>query len=382
MSVILDVHPAEAEPAGSARATHTPMQRPSQRPIAVSSYIPALDGLRGLAVLAVLFFHLRIPKFSLGWTGVELFFVLSGFLITRILLNTRDSPEYFRKFYIRRALRIFPVYYLVVVAYSAVMLWRYGQGLGTLSFYYIYLQTIPQLKTEFSCFPLLGHTWTLAIEEQFYLMWPLAVFLLRGRRLFFAMIAMILGALSLRFLSLGSANPFFVDGWLGVQVDALAAGALVAYASRIYDKQVLQRWYFVAFLAGATSLAILLCAAGNAAFWSPRLWGRTWWGPLLISVLACAFAGAVGLAAIGQTGTRWLRFQPLIRWGKISYGIYLYHPFTFLFVEMVVRHFGYKHNHLLAGSVILAKLGLTYSVAWISWTALENPINRLKGRFG
>jgi peptidoglycan/LPS O-acetylase OafA/YrhL len=364
-------------------ATETPAAQERLIPAASepASFIPALDGLRGIAILGVLFFHLGLPKCSLGWSGVELFFVLSGFLITRILLKTRDNSNYFRSFYIRRALRIFPIYYLVLIACSVVALRTLTEGRQTLPFYYVYLQTIPQLATQFGVLPMLGHTWTLAIEEQFYLMWPLVVFLVRGPRLLMTMMAMVLGALALRFLSLGFANPFLVDGWLGVQIDALAAGAMIAYASQTLPRRVLQRWLTGCLLLGAFSLGLMVAMAGTTVFWSPRLWGRMWWGPLLISILVLTFGGAVGLTALRHRWTRWLEFRPLMRWGKISYGIYLFHPFTLLLVETTLGRFGHRHNHLLSLTIMLAKLGVTYLAALISWRLIEGPINSLKDRF-
>ena len=348
---------------------------------AIPTLIPAIDGLRGLAVIGVLLFHLGIPKCSLGWVGVELFFVISGFLITRILLNTRQDQSYFKNFYARRTLRIFPIYYLVVITYTAVVLFLSAGDLHSLPLYYVYLQTIPQLRSQFSVVPMLGHTWTLAIEEQFYLIWPLMVFLLKGRKLLIVIILMIFVAPGLRFVSLKLANPFLVDGWLGVQLDALAAGAAVACTSRIYDRHVMQRWLSVAFFLGSASLVILVSLVGTQVFWTPEIWGRTWYGPLVMSILACTFSGAVGLVAVGHRWARWLEFGPLMRWGKISYGIYLFHPFIFLFVDAIVRHTGQVQGHLVSRSVILVKLALTYLVASVSWKLIESPINQLKGRF-
>ncbi len=347
----------------------------------IPTFIPAIDSLRGLAIIGVLLFHLNIPKCSLGWAGVELFFVISGFLITRILLNTQEDRNYFKNFYVRRSLRIFPIYYLVLITYTVVIFSSSVGNLRSLPLYYVYLQTIPQLKSQFSVAPMLGHTWTLAIEEQFYLIWPLTVFLLKGRKLIITIALMIFVAVGLRFISLIFANPFFIDGWLGVQVDTLAAGAAIAYASRIYDRRTMQRWLSVAFLLGTTSLLILVSFVGTQVFWTPKIWGRTWYGPLVISIMACTFSGAVGLVAVGHRWTRWLEFRPLMRWGKISYGIYLYHPFTFLFVDALVSRAGHLQNHLVSRSVILVKLAVTYLAASVSWKIVEGPMNQLKDRF-
>lgn len=352
-----------------------------KRGVEIPSFIPEIDGLRGIAIIAVLFFHLGQKMFSLGWAGVELFFVLSGFLITRILLNARDKEGYFKKFYIRRTLRIFPIYYLVLLLCTIALLFASSSELRVLPFYYLYIQTIPQIATEFRVVPLLSHTWTLAIEEQFYLVWPAVVFLLRGKKLLVAIGVLMATALCLRFISLGFSNPFLIDGWIGVQVDALAAGALVAYAaSHVSSRKVLQRWLSVAFVLGTLSLIAIVVLLGPAAFWTPKIWGRSWAGPLLISAMTSCFAGLVGLTAIGHPWTSWLKFQPLRRWGKISYGIYLYHPFVLLFVSQLTARLYHGHNHLISISFTLAKLGVTYLVAWISWQVIEKPILQLKDR--
>jgi peptidoglycan/LPS O-acetylase OafA/YrhL len=347
----------------------------------IPAIIPAIDGLRGFAIIGVLLFHLGIPKCSLGWTGVELFFVISGFLITRILLNTCEDRDYFKRFYVRRALRIFPIYYLVIIIYTVVAVSSSFGALRTLSLYYVYLQTIPQLRSQFTIMAMLGHTWTLAIEEQFYFFWPLVIFLVKGRKLLVVITMMFFVALGLRFAFLRFPNPFLIDGWIGVQIDTLAAGAIVAYTSRINNRQTMQRWLSVAFLVGMASLLILVSIVGTSAFWTPKIWGRSWYGPLLISILACTFSGIVGLAAIGHRWTRWLEFRPLMRWGKISYGIYLFHPFVFLLVDRAVRYTGHAQGHLASRGIMLAKLSLSYLVASVSWKLIESPILQLKDRF-
>ncbi len=345
-------------------------------------FMPAIDGLRGIAILGVIFFHLRLRFFNLGWAGVELFFVISGFLITRILLNTRGQENYLKRFYIRRTLRIFPIYYLVLLLYTIVMLISKSNEFHALPFYCVYLQTIPQLKTEFRIMSMLGHTWTLAIEEQFYLIWPLSVLLLRGKKLLIMAAALIAAGLCLRFISLRFANPFLVDGWIGVQLDVLVAGALVAYAaSQITDRNYFIRLLSLVFMIGTACLVALVAILGPSAFWTPKIWGRTWPGPLVISAMACCFFGLVGLTAIGHPWTRWLEFKPLRRWGKISYGMYLYHPFILLVVDRIaVGHLHPGKSKLVSIGLILTKLALIYLAAWISWQLIEKPILQLKDR--
>ena len=213
------------------------------------SHWPALDGLRGTAILAVLVCHYasllpRTPAVGLleiGWAGVDLFFVLSGFLITGILLDARGTPNYFRNFYARRALRIFPLYYgflVVTLLVSLVVrlapgashegirhLWAAQPSLWTYTVnYWIPTQTGWNPWSEM-VIPL----WSLSVEEQFYLVWPLVVCRLSERGLVRLCVGIVAGALLLR-LSLTAAG---VDwSWLyfvtPARADSLAAGALLA----------------------------------------------------------------------------------------------------------------------------------------------------------
>ena len=132
---------------------------------------------------------------------------------------------------------------------------------------------------------------------------------------------------------------------------------------------------------GITSLLVLVSVVGTDVFWTPLVWGRSWYGPPLLTALAFTFGGAVGLSAIGHSWARLLEYRPLMQWGKISYGIYLFHPFTFLLIDTVIHKPYQRESYFVSASVILAKLLLTYVVAWTSWQLIEAPVNRLKHRF-
>ncbi|HWY99218.1 MAG TPA: acyltransferase, partial [Bacteroidia bacterium] len=149
------------------------------------AYYPALNGLRAYAALTVLAYHTTIAGFWFGWIGIHFFFVLSGFLITNILLNSKEATNYFKVFYARRFLRIFPIYYLLlfgVLAASAIK----NQYLKPAWYYIFYIQNFPMSYSNWHLigfFKLLGHTWTLAIEEQFYVFFPLLVKFLKEKTL-------------------------------------------------------------------------------------------------------------------------------------------------------------------------------------------------------
>jgi peptidoglycan/LPS O-acetylase OafA/YrhL len=215
--------------------------------------IPALDGLRGVAIIAVLCSHLIWPSPSFdgidrvlfnGWVGVDLFFVLSGFLITRILCETRDEPGYFRRFYVRRSLRIFPIYYLFLAILFLVvpLILRLSHEEMSTSlrdlidrqgWYWSYLVNVLQasnhaaIDRQWS-----AHFWSLAVEEQFYLFWPAVVLLVPRRQLATLCVAIVLFALAGRIWIASGTNPFTAFVSMPTRLDALAAGAFVAALSK------------------------------------------------------------------------------------------------------------------------------------------------------
>jgi peptidoglycan/LPS O-acetylase OafA/YrhL len=350
------------------------------------SHLPGLDGLRAIAIAMVFGFHLGLPGLSLGWAGVQLFFVISGFLITGILLRSRDRSHYFRHFYIRRTLRIFPIYYLVVAIYFLVAHLQGDRATTHLLPYYLsYSQTYPQLVTRYACAPLLGHTWTLAIEEQFYLLWPLALFLLRGVWLATALGACIVSALGVRIALHGHANPFLSLGWLPTQLDLLAVGAAIAVlAANRTAARMRQIGYFLA-ITGLLVAGVMVARAGLQAFWSPITWVPLPFSPYFPTAMAVLFGGIVILTTVQASLTRWLANRPMMRIGKISYGLYLFHPFIFTWVERLMAPLRPPGPPTAMGRLVLlatmaAKLAATVLVAECSWRFFEGPINALKDR--
>ena len=193
-------------------------------------YIPELDGLRALAIVGVLLFHLHVPGAEFGWAGVQLFFVLSGFLITGILLNSKARSDYFSRFYVRRTLRIFPIYFLLlglVLVYALLRRLPYS-GFPWYAFYFQnYYIGWTSNHTQFP--GLFAHTWSLAVEEQFYLLWPLIVWVLSPRSLIAFCCMLIVGGLTFQ-IAVGAItmNHFLADAALPSCAAALALGALLA----------------------------------------------------------------------------------------------------------------------------------------------------------
>jgi peptidoglycan/LPS O-acetylase OafA/YrhL len=350
--------------------------------------IEGLDGLRAIAVTGVFLFHEDVPGMQLGWAGVELFYVISGFLITRILLRSREGPGYLRTFYLRRGLRILPIYCLAVIgalgiaAASGLL----SSVLGFVPFYLGYAQNYyPQMVSGFKAgIPYLSHTWTLAIEEQFYWFWPLALLLFRGRRLLVLVALLFVSAPFVRLLLLQwTGNPFAVFATLPSQADGLAAGAALAIAIHLgISDSLLRRLGVVAALVGAAATSALVVRSGLDPFAVATSWAAEPLNALLLSSLALFFGGVVALT-ITSSGAlvRALSVSPL-RWsGRISYGLYLYDPFAILAVQLVVRLAGLDTvsgpGRIFSAA---AHLAVVYAFALVSWRYIEEPLIRLKTR--
>ena len=348
--------------------------------------VAGIDGLRAVAVTAVVLFHARVVGFELGWAGVELFFVISGFLITRILLELRADPRYLQIFYARRALRILPVYYFVVLV-SVILAVGAGTPLSSLDlpFYIVYIQNyFPQIPTGMAGgIPLTGHTWTLAVEEQFYWIWPLIVLILRPRALRTVVIVCVIGAPIARLaMLLATGNPYTVVATLPAQVDALGVGAALAFAERDGLAPALGRRIAAIALVGGGLLLTALVATGGglASFADTRIWAASPVNALLLSAFAAMFGGIVALTVFGSyRALRFLEWDPLVHVGRISYGLYIYNPIAVLLAALAFTLVG---SATPTGGAAETALGtaLTYLLAAASWRYLETPFLRLRSK--
>lgn len=359
---------------------------------------PELDGLRGAAILMVMLLH-YVPQsrthegnfgllyhfaqlFRLGWSGVDLFFVLSGFLIGGILLDAKSSPTYFRTFYIRRIHRILPIYYLWILLYAgtgySIMRWgpyAYAAGLGALrvGVYFLFLQntfylTPMSLFAQFFVLP----TWSLAVEEQFYLVSPLVIRFLTPQRLTRALLACVVGAPILRFLVFrlpdgsNAANVL-----MPCRADALAMGMLATLAWRGSAKHwLIQRISFLK----VVSIVLLLGAAAMVK-WMP--------GPrnpleaaIQYSWLAVLFTLVLLISLLDERSllARVARWRFLREWGRVSYCIYLIH---LAILGMCHWIFFRSRPHLddwPGFLVTVLAAALTWTMARISWRYFEKPL--------
>jgi peptidoglycan/LPS O-acetylase OafA/YrhL len=315
---------------------------------ALRATMPSLDGLRGLAIGGVLAAHFlnawpgRTPldeavigALGLGWAGVDLFFVLSGLLITGILVDTLDARGWWRSFLARRALRIFPLYYLALALFGLlgpaaglIDPWTFGRW-GW--WYWAYLGNWAFAARQ--VIPPLSHFWSLAVEEQFYLAWPAVVLLARGRRLAWAALALVLAGPLLRALVVHATGwpPGSAYRVTPGRLDELAVGALLAVALRdaAWRPWVRRAWPWAAG-AGALGFVALGLAQGPFDMHRPALeiWSH--------SLLALCFGGLVAGAVAGEGDTarpplqRLLGARALQLLGRYSYGLYVVHYFVHL----------------------------------------------------
>ena len=370
-------------------------------------FYPALDGLRAVAILMVFCEHyIRSPKADWGWAGVDIFFVLSGFLITGILYDTRDSEHRFRNFYVRRTLRIFPLYYGVLLAgllLSPIMHWSWHASLALWPLYlgnygrFLWIHDYfahPGLLVGLASMrfqpPLevyLAHFWSLCVEEQFYFLWPLIVFLVHDRRRL-RMVCLVVCAVTplarLTCLEL-SPTPYLKAGLLyscgPLRADALVFGGLLALMLRGPEAKWLLR--------GARAAAGLLFGAFVVFEVTYRLIAHRFFEVAASSgmqvygyTLVDWFAGAVLLVALqpGSGVYRVLTLKPLRRLGQISYGFYVFHDIPHMAYDLLARKLFPGMAHV---GVFTCAIGFssTLLLSLVSFRYFERPFLRLKDRF-
>ena len=364
-------------------------------------HIPELDGLRGLAILAVMGFHFSGDTpvifgklaavywaFYYGGNGVDLFFVLSGFLITSILLHTKDSAQYFGSFYARRVLRIFPLYFLAVALFFYVELpfleSRYGPAPRIHAeqiWYWTYL--VNWHDTLGNILGAMGHFWSLAIEEQFYLVWPLAIWLCSRKRIPALCIGAIVVSTALRLVfDLRGAEVEYLHRATFTRFDTLALGGLLAWVANEPSWMGRLRGS----LKWVAPAALALFAANEAAV---AHFGRF---PAYVTMsysfmaLLCGCLVFYGIAHTGETTflARISRSAVLRNVGKYSYSMYIFHLVAKREGMVPLVNTMIRLGLPLSVSVVLAMLvcGVAvYAFALLTRYGFEKHFLKLKDRF-
>ena len=404
--------PAANQAFGSARG-HSSAVVPERSSAGASEpsaldHIPALDGVRGLAILLVLMFHLNLLEKSgietldarvfsgvanLAWCGVNLFFVLSGFLITRILFRAKGQTTYFRNFYLRRVVRIFPLYYgvlfltLILIPslpsslVPAEKLQRFTETQGNTLWFWLYLSNFSVASAGAWGHGILDVAWSLSIEEQFYLVWPAIVRFTNRRELMRLCVLVMALAFGIRVaMTLSGVNPISIYVLTPSQLDVLGAGAFVALAAEGPGGiRALMPWAVRLWKITAGVLLVSFCWRGSSNM-----------DPVTqtvgFSLVAIHFASWLAVV-LGSPEQRLLvRFfsSPVMRmFGRYSYAMYLFH----MPIRGILRDTVYGPDRFLTlfGSRIPGQLifyGLatvvTLVAAYASWQIYEKHFLKLK----
>jgi len=357
--------------------------------------VPELDGIRGLAILLVIYWHyVAIPFGGSGgpalwlaraglyaWSGVDLFFALSGFLIGGILVDVRDTPHYFRTFYARRAFRILPIY--VVVCGAGIALASAIPALGPVLgppmpawVYATFTENLWLLRGPWNVY--LAATWSLAVEEQFYLTLPLIVRAVSPARLRNAVVALAVVSLAVRTIFAFTVGP---GGHvlMPCRADALMLGVWAALIVR--DERVRKR---IAATPAPLYAAIGLCGGGLALFaWRGVAVHALSFATVAYSLFAVLYVSLLLLAVCrpGGVWARLMRLPPLRRMGKLAYGLYLLNEPILALTRLVLQRVGLGDGAGAEAAAAVIALVVSIALAELSWRAFESRLLAIGHRF-
>jgi peptidoglycan/LPS O-acetylase OafA/YrhL len=344
-------------------------------------YTPALDGLRGVAILAVMAFNGHVAWMRGGFVGVDMFFALSGFLITCVLLQGygRTSSIRFKEFYFRRALRLLPALFgLIVLCVVYALIFQEGEGttatLKGVVFTLLYVANWAQVPPNPPGIGALSHAWSLSVEEQFYIVWPLLLFLLlklKSRTLVVAILCALISISILTSVLLWNTGAPHLRMYFGSDVRAheLLIGCIAALLLSWGIFEPTRRLRLTLHAASAASLAVLFVSfyfvRANAGFVYNGGFALVSIGTAVLILDVLLFPSRL---------SHLFEFAPLVWVGKISYGLYLWH---FPVFEASKRLFDGRMSPFFSG---LIGVGLTVLVATVSFYWLEQPLRKLGRR--
>ena len=340
--------------------------------------IPQLTGIRAFACSMVILLHAGAPGFLL-WSGVDLFFVLSGFLITGVLLSQPKGENYFRIFYTRRFLRIFPAFYAILILSALVLQQNCGSQVFCTSIFMANIYMPFADSSAPTCRFALGPYWSLSVEEQFYLLWPLIVFILNPKQLIWVCVAMIAAAPIFRGLTFSyifqpsSGNDLSIWMLPWNRMDLLAAGAAIAICKHreLFSVAMMVRFGAWLCLGCATILAIAAVTIPHDHLTAHSLL----FSVLGFSIVCGMMSGLILYLANSTEGwiVRFLSIKPLVYIGTVSYSMYLVHATVIVLSKRIGIMEGNWRLPLVAWFVSLL-------ISAVSWHFFELPINRLKDR--
>lgn len=387
-------------PAPAASPAFGPLDRP-----AIAGRIPALDGLRGFGLIMVIVQHfgglqpltatqwLYTRLVAPAWSALDIFFVLSGFLITGILWDTKASPNYFRNFYMRRLLRVFPIYYaaLLLCAWGPRFLYPGGNALFIrhLGWYLTYGYNLAMAKIgvysgldEYT-----SHLWSMSVEEQFYLLWPVIVLLLSRRRFFAVCLAGFVGSIALRLLLFRlHASPISVFCFTLSHLEGLTLGSALAVAARYPDTfRFVRRLARPVFYVALLFLVALFAGCRDVELLNPLMQIAG------LPLFAIFFSAGIAIMILpGPPGIcrRFFSFRLFTFFGQFSYGAYVFHQIfrypILKYSELLIQHIA----PLRAVALHSVLLGLclrtfccfwfSFAIAFVVWHGYEKWFLRLK----
>ena len=351
------------------------------------NYLPQLDGIRGVAILLVVTFHHFgfIKIFSLGWIGVDLFFALSGYLITSRLYSSRNEKIYFSKFYLNRALRILPVYYLTLIFfYAGFNFLLSSKNLPYFSFYnrnwwsfilffqnWAFINELPPARH-------LQHFWSLAIEEQFYIIWPLFLYIFLNKKNIYTILFIVLAAIIIVRCYIYFNNQEFEDYPryfynTFCRMDGFIIGGRLFLIQQKTNLKRIQFYLLIPFI---------IIVVG--VYFTNTTQSNPFTSTVGYTILALFFAGIINFITINPTSflSRFFQAGWLKYLGRISYGLYIYHWLILLALQSTLTP---RLNILLHGKedinnwiTLIISLIASLAISIISYTYFESYFLKLK----